>query len=94
MVVVAAVAGAGGVADTLTKCQRCTRTKCCTYVTQQIDAPRSIADFDFILWQVSHAGVRVFRDDDGWFLQFDTHEQLDAYCRKRFKRWDQRASIR
>ena len=83
--------------------------------------------------------MRVFRDDDGWFLQFDTrcsnllpdgrcniydrrpqvcrdysndwcefdepaenhfklmfdtHEQLDAYCRKRFKRWDQRASIR
>lgn len=131
----AAAAAGAGVADALAKCRLCTRTKCCTYVTQQIEAPRSIADFDFLLWQVSHQGVRVFRDDDGWFLQFDTRcahlltdgrcgiydrrpavcreysndwceydepaekhyklcfdtfEQLDAYCRQRFKRWDLR----
>ncbi|MEX1272377.1 MAG: YkgJ family cysteine cluster protein [Gammaproteobacteria bacterium] len=130
-----AVAGVGGVAEGLAKCKLCTRTKCCTYITQQIDAPRSIADFDFLLWQVSHNGVRIFRDDDGWFLQFDTRcsnllpdgrcgiydrrpqvcrdysndwcefdepaekhyklvfdtfDELDAYCRKRFKRWDKR----
>ena len=50
------------------KCQRCTQTICCTYVTQQISTPRSKADFDYLLWQVSHEGVELYKDEDGWFL--------------------------
>ena len=51
------------------KCSRCRGSTCCTYITQQIDAPRSIADFDLLLWQLSHRDVALFKDDDGWFLQ-------------------------
>jgi uncharacterized protein len=122
-------------ADPFDKCGRCKGSICCSYVTQRIPGPRSIADFDFLLWQVSHHGVSVFQADDGWYLQFEarcahlqpdrrcgiyasrpqicrdykndwcefdepaskhyqhhfqTHAELDAYCRKRFKRWDAR----
>lgn len=53
---------------TLSKCQRCTNSKCCTYVTQQLDTPRSKYDFEILLWQVSHQGVSAYKDSDGWFL--------------------------
>ena len=29
---------------------------------------RSIADFDHLLWQVSHEHVEAYKDEDGWFL--------------------------
>ncbi len=25
-------------------------------------------DFDHLLWQVSHANIEVYKDDEGWFL--------------------------
>lgn len=50
------------------KCGFCTNSKCCRYVTQQIDAPRSKDDFEYLLWQVSHDHVEVYKDDEGWCL--------------------------
>ncbi|MBI5450300.1 MAG: YkgJ family cysteine cluster protein [Gammaproteobacteria bacterium] len=50
------------------KCSFCTGSTCCTYATQLIPTPRSKHDFDHLLWQVAHAGVEVYKDDDGWFL--------------------------
>jgi Fe-S-cluster containining protein len=50
------------------KCSFCVGTKCCTYITQQIDTPRSIAEFDFLMWQLSHRHVQAYKDEDGWFL--------------------------
>ena len=47
------------------KCDLCTNSKCCTYVTQQIDVPRSKYDFEVLLWQVSHDNVGAYKDDDG-----------------------------
>ena len=57
------------------KCDLCTNSKCCTYVTQQIDVPRSKYDFEVLLWQVSHDGVGVYKDDDGWFVMFEARCQ-------------------
>jgi Fe-S-cluster containining protein len=116
-----------------TKCDFCTGSTCCTYVTHQIDAPRSKEDFQQLLWQVSHDNVKIYKDEDGWTmlidgkcqhlqvdgrcgiyftrpeicrehsndyceydapsedgfdLYFQNYEDLLAYCRKRFKRWD------
>jgi uncharacterized protein len=51
-----------------TKCSFCTGSKCCNYTTQHIDAPRAIQDFDHLLWQLAHANVQAFKDEDGWFL--------------------------
>jgi len=65
------------------KCDLCTGSTCCTYVTQQIDAPKSKYDFEILLWQVSHQGVGVYKDDDGWFVMFDTpcsHLEFDGRC--------------
>lgn len=53
------------------KCGYCTG-KCCTYVNQQIDGPRSMADFDQLLWQIAHHNVQVYRDEDGWFVLYNT----------------------
>lgn len=51
-----------------TKCSYCTNSKCCTYITQQLDTPRSKQDFDHMLWQLAHRDVQLYKDEDGWFL--------------------------
>lgn len=69
--------------ETTSKCDLCTNSKCCTYVTQQIDTPRSKYDFEVLLWQVSHKKVKVYKDSDGWFVLFEadcTHLELDGRC--------------
>jgi len=117
------------------KCSLCHNSKCCTYITQQIDTPRSMQDFDHMLWQISHQNIRFYQDEEGWYLLVETpcmhllpgggcgiyaqrpvicrqhsndyceydasaedgfkkyfasYESLLAYCRRRFKTWDQR----
>ena len=65
------------------KCDLCTNSKCCTYVTQEIDTPRSKYDFEALLWQVSHEGVGAYKDDDGWYVMFDArcnHLLPDGRC--------------
>ena len=66
------------------KCGLCNGSKCCTYVTEPVgEAPRSRADFDYLLWQVSHQGIEVYKDEDGWYLLFQAeceHLQPDGGC--------------
>lgn len=65
------------------KCSFCEGSKCCTYITQQIDTPRSMSDFDYLLWQTSHQDVQVYKDEDGWFLLVNRscmHLQKDGRC--------------
>lgn len=65
------------------KCSFCKGTKCCQYVTQQIDTPSKKDDFQLMLWQVSHANVEIYKDEDGWFLMFITpceHLHKDGMC--------------
>lgn len=65
------------------KCSFCYQSKCCTYVTQQIDTPRTKSEFDFLLWQLSHRNIQAYKDEDGWFLMFNTpcqHLQANGDC--------------
>lgn len=65
------------------KCSFCHGATCCTYITQQIDTPRSKAAFELMLWQVSHRNVQYYKDEDGWFLLIDTpcdHLQVGGRC--------------
>ncbi len=65
------------------KCSRCKESSCCTYITQAIETPRDQHDFQNLLWQVAHANVSVFKDDNGWFLLIDgrcEHLQPDGLC--------------
>ena len=50
------------------KCGYCKGSTCCTYLTQKISAPRTMEDFDLLLWQISHQNTQVYKDSDGWFL--------------------------
>lgn len=66
-----------------TKCERCRESICCTYITQQIEAPRSMHAFDNLLWQLSHRDVQLFQDKRGWFLLVNNpclHLQPDGGC--------------
>ncbi len=53
-----------------TKCSFCPGTKCCTYMTQKIESPRSKYDFEHLLWQLAHENVQCYQDTDGWYLMF------------------------
>ncbi len=69
--------------DSTEKCDLCTNSTCCTYVTQQIDTPKSKYDFEILLWQVSHKGVGAYKDEDGWFVMYDapcSHIEMDGRC--------------
>jgi Fe-S-cluster containining protein len=50
------------------KCSRCLGSTCCTYTTEALSTPTAKADFDHMLWQISHAGVEIYKDQDGWYL--------------------------
>ena len=50
------------------KCGYCVGTKCCGYITQSIDTPRTKDDFDYLLWQLAHRDMQAYKDEDGWFL--------------------------
>ncbi len=66
-----------------TKCNYCTNSKCCTYITQQVDTPRSKQDFDHMLWQLAHRDVQLYKDEDGWFLLINNpciHLQKGGMC--------------
>lgn len=65
------------------KCDRCTPSKCCTYLTQWIATPRTKSDFGHLLWQLAHNNVKAYKDSDGWFLLIDSvcgHLQADGRC--------------
>ena len=66
-----------------TKCGYCSNSKCCTYISQQIATPRSKQDFDFLLWQISHRDIRLYKDEGSWYMLVDnlcTHLQRDGRC--------------
>jgi len=116
------------------KCDYCSAL-CCSYITQELDSPRTMHAFDTLLWQIAHKGIHVFKDENGWYLlsmtkceyvmpdnrcgiydkrplicrehsfdacekdvpinegceyYFTSFDELDAYCRKRFRTWDKR----
>lgn len=50
------------------KCAKCKKSICCSSINQKVPAPKSIYDFDHLLWQVSHENINIFKDADGWFL--------------------------
>ena len=58
----------GVVITTENKCGYCTNSKCCTYITEELETPRSMHDFDHMLWQLAHRDVHAYKDTDGWFL--------------------------
>ena len=65
------------------KCDNCHKSKCCQYVTQNIDKPTSMKDFDLLLWQISHKNTHIFKDEEGWFLLMlngCTHLLDDGRC--------------
>lgn len=66
------------------KCGYCTNSYCCTYVTEELATPRSKRDYEHLLWQVSHEGVEIYKDDEGWWMMVASrcsHLQDDGGCR-------------
>jgi Fe-S-cluster containining protein len=65
------------------KCGFCTNSRCCTYITERLDTPRSMQDFDHLLWQLSHRDVQAYKDEYGWYLLINNpcnHLLPDGRC--------------
>ena len=65
------------------KCGFCTNSYCCTYVTERLVTPRSKLDYEHLLWQVSHEGIEVYKDEEGWWLMIFgrcSHLQENGQC--------------
>ena len=51
-------------------CHNC--AKCCTYVALEHETPRTMKDYDHIIWYLYHQGVSVFVDwEDAWYVKFE-----------------------
>ena len=50
------------------KCGFCTGSLCCTYTTLEIDTPRSMEDFDHLLWHTAHDNIQIYKDEGDWYL--------------------------
>ncbi len=64
------------------KCDFCS-AQCCSYITQQVDTPTTMHEFDVLLWQIAHKGIHIFKDGNGWYLLSMTrctHLQSDNRC--------------
>ncbi len=122
----------------LAKCMTC-GSACCRYITVEIPCPRSMLDYDNLIWQLSHKNIRAFKDGEGWYLLvsnecvhlsgngtcsiydqrpfacreysvnacdfdfpvrngapyfFADAPELDAFCRSKFKNWDNRRMLK
>jgi Fe-S-cluster containining protein len=58
--------------DQFAICTQHCGAKCCRYVTVAISTPLSEDDWDEMRWWLSHEGVRVTKDDEGWMVEFET----------------------
>jgi len=55
-------------------------TKCCTYVTVEVDAPRTPWEYDQWIWALYHRGVSLYIETpEAWFVHFETQcTRLDS----------------
>jgi len=52
-------------------CFQC--AKCCTYVAVEVDSPRTMKEYDHVIWYLYHEGVSVFVDFEGdWYIKYET----------------------
>ena len=68
---------------TVNKCGFCSNSRCCTYITEKLETPRSMYDFDHLLWQLSHRNVQAYKDEEGWYLLVNnpcSHLLADGRC--------------
>jgi len=54
--------------------------KCCTYITVEVDKPRSPREYDQWLWAIMHRNVSLYVErPERWFIAFEARcENLDA----------------
>jgi len=58
-------------AETAALCRGC--VQCCTYITVEIDAPRSPWEYDQWIWALHHRGVQLYVErPERWSLHFQT----------------------
>ena len=61
--------------ENLRLCDGCVR--CCTYITVQIDSPRSAWEYDQWIWALHHEGIELYVErPEHWYLHVETR------CRK------------
>jgi hypothetical protein len=57
--------------ETAALCRGC--VKCCTYITIEVDAPRSPWEYDQWIWALHHRGVQLYVEKpESWSVHFET----------------------
>ncbi len=56
----------------LRRCQRECKARCCRYITVHLPAPRRRADYDEIIWFLSHEHISVYFESRRWHLEVRT----------------------
>lgn len=64
--------------DNARLCDGCVR--CCSYITIEIDKPRTSREYDQWIWALHHHGISLYVErPEAWFVHVETRcEQLDA----------------
>ena len=62
-------------------CSGCSR--CCRYITIEIDKPRTSREYDQWIWALHHRGISLYVErPEAWFIHVETAcERLDAHDR-------------
>lgn len=50
------------------KCSFCEGSKCCNHISMEIDTPKTMEDFDQLLWKISHNQIEIYKDEGSWHL--------------------------
>jgi Fe-S-cluster containining protein len=67
--------------DNARLCEGCVR--CCSYITVEIDKPRTPREYDQWIWALHHRGISLYVErPEAWYVHVDTTcERLDAHGR-------------
>ena len=69
--------------DQATICSDHCGARCCKYISIKIKPPNSESDWDEFWWWLSHDGISVVKDEDGWMVIVTTrcdHLQANNLC--------------
>lgn len=50
------------------QCEQCKPAKCCMYLTIQVEKPRTLYDFEGMLWRIAHQDIEYFVQEKKWYM--------------------------
>ncbi len=58
----------------MSPCRAC-ESKCCRYISLELDTPRSKNDFENVRWFLAHKDISIFVEKRKWYLQVNNKSE-------------------